>query len=95
MRHIVLVGFAMSTALAQAACGTTTAQHPDPRVPGSAAAGCERVAYQTQSAERHGQAPANDAQNAHGGTVKVLHQASDSEYASVNSCSGYVWQTVR
>lgn len=95
MRPIVLLGFAMSMALSQAACATTTAQHPDPRVPGSGAAGCDGVVYQAQSAQRHGHAPNEEAQRAQGGTVKVLDQASAEQYASVDSCSQYAWQSVR
>lgn len=95
MRHLVLVGFAMSMALGQVACATS-AQHPDPRVPGSGTAGCDRAVYQAQSAQLHGHAPRGDAQNAQGGTEKVLQQASDEQYAAVDpSCSQYAWQTVR
>ncbi|HXS16128.1 MAG TPA: hypothetical protein VN764_03010 [Polyangiaceae bacterium] len=95
MKHFVLVGFAMSMALAQAACATT-AQHPDPRVPGSGTAGCDRAVYQAQTAQLHGHAPRGDALNAQGGTERVLHQASDEHYAAVDaSCSQQAWQTVR
>jgi len=96
MKHFVLVGFAMSMAVAQVACATTTAQHPDPRVPDNGTASCDQAVFEAQTAQWHGHAPNGDARTAQGGTVEVLHQASDKQYASVDaSCSQTAWQTVR
>lgn len=99
MKHAMTFGLASCLALSMMACGGTTAQHPDPRVPGEGTAGCEGEVYQAQSAWFHGQgAPAGQAQIGHGGTMKDLHRqmVDQQKYAAADpACSQHTWQTVR